>query len=188
MTNSNQPDPARLAEGEPPESAEGGHLAGDRHVRKTRPARATAPPEPAPIAAEDGDSAGRNSQPQRPEGKVKEPPETATGSGRPRTAKPASQGASRDRAEPTTRPIGPGPKTYEVDFQSVLDGLMFIDAELLAEFSSFKKARRYAVECLEEWGDDLNQLVDKLRAAEDFGDLDLGWHLPLLQEYDELEV
>jgi hypothetical protein len=78
----------------------------------------------------------------------------------------------------------PAAGRYYVDLRSVINGLSGDYCEDTLEIDGFEAARDHAVDALEYGIAVLVGLVKELKGAENFEDLDLGWHEPLLTEAD----
>jgi hypothetical protein len=81
-------------------------------------------------------------------------------------------------------PGNPAAGRYCVDPRSVINALSGDYWEDTLEIDGFEAARDHAVDALEYGIAVLVGLVKELKEAEDFEDLDLGWHEPLLTEAD----
>lgn len=92
---------------------------------------------------------------------------------------------SRKHREARSKLVPPPEVTYVTALFSVLEDFRSTDEDLRTEFDTFGEARDHAINELGLWASELLALIDQLKLATCFEDLDLGWHEPLLTKSPE---
>ena len=174
----------------------------DRDVMEASPASGTPPSAMAISRAGEMVSAVGATRASGTQGEAEGRGSEVIGSGPCRTGGSGPQEGESDRHDLQPGPGGSRPvttrstevgeatprKSYRVDLRSVLEGLMGGPQLEIEDFDDYSEARSYVIEQLQPWIDELQALLEELRRAEGFDDLDLGWHEPLLEEVGDAET